>query len=135
MKKTLIILSLVLVSLVSRAQMSSAIAMNDGDTQGDTLTNAATLYHSLKVKESYSSVGFQVVVSKLSGTIAGTSFIQGSLDGTNYVSISDTLALTNVTTNTDIWLEKPSSYLYYRIKTTGSGTMSGRVYGYFLGKK
>ena len=80
---------------------------------------------------SYTNVAFQVVATKISGTVAGTAILQASLDGTNYHSVGvDTLTLTNVATNAHLWSAAPNKYKYWRVKVTGSGTMSASVNGY-----
>ena len=91
----------------------------------DTLSNTDTAYISLpQATGGYYAVGIQAVVSKVSGTVAGTAIIQGSLDGTNYVDIgTDTLTFTNVTTNTKVWAITPSVYQYHRVKFISSGTV------------
>lgn len=90
----------------------------------DTLNDAETAYISLPtLTGGYYSIGIQAVVTKVSGTVGGTAIIQGSLDGTNYVTIgSDTLTLANQATNTFIWSLTPSTYQYHRVKFVSSGT-------------
>lgn len=106
------------------------------DNSTDTVTNAGTVNLDATIKAYNPVVSFQVVATKISGTVAGTAILQASIDGTNYVSIGeDTLTLSNTTTNTHLWVIEPSPYLYYRIKVTGSGTMSARTSGYALPRK
>lgn len=101
----------------------------------DTVTNAGSETATLKVVAPYKVVSIQAVVTKLSGTVAGTVILQASNDGVNYISVgSDTLSNANVTTNTHFWTVEPSKYLYYRLKATGSGTMSAILKGYFIGR-
>lgn len=90
----------------------------------DTVTNAGTSYHDITVSGSYNSGVIQYVGTEISGTTAGTAILYGSVDGTNYVSLLDTLAQTDVTTNTKIWTQTRPIYPYYRVLITGSGTMS-----------
>lgn len=119
----------------------------------DTVTNSGTNSVTLQVQQSYQSLGIQVVVTKLSGTAAGTVTLQGSNDGSNYVTVSTayleaissaapfttsgtaTLSVTNVTTNTKIFVVRGSPYQYYRLSHTGSGTMACTLKGYLLGSK
>jgi ABC-type maltose transport system permease subunit len=91
----------------------------------DTLTNTDTAFISLPTATGgYYAVGIQAVVSKVSGTVAGTAIIQGSLDGTNYVDIgTDTLTFSNVATNTKVWAITPSVYQYHRVRFISSGTV------------
>ena len=103
----------------------------------DTLVNAATVNLNQTVRLSYVNFAFQVVLTKISGTVAGTVILQASLDGTNFVTVpgTDTLTLANVTTNNIIWTLTSTPYLYYRAACTGSGTMSAKCFGYVLPKK
>jgi len=92
-------------------------------TGSDTIANTATVNLLLTVRNFYETGAFQVTNTKLSGTAAGTTKFQGSVDGTNYVTI-DTLLNLDQTTNTKIFTDVPTRYPYYRLTTTGVGTMS-----------
>lgn len=81
------------------------------------------------------AVGIQPVITKVSGTVAGTSILYGSIDGTNYVATGDTLTNTNVSKNTKIIKLSTPVYRKYRIITTGSGTMSATTAAYITGLK
>lgn len=89
----------------------------------DTITNTATVNCDLIVRGSYTTGTFQVINTKLSGTPAGKTYFQASVDGTNFVNI-DSITNVNKTVNTKIWTESPVKYPYYRFSSTGSGTMS-----------
>lgn len=97
-------------------------------TGTDTVVNTATVNIDLKVNNSYESGVYQIVVTKLSGTVAGNAILQASVDGTNYVNI-DTLATTNVATQTKIFTETLVKYPWYRVAYTGTGTMSAIING------
>jgi len=107
----------------------------------DTVSNSATNYVTARVSNYYTSVTIQAVVTKLSGTAAGTVTVQGSNDGTNYETVntsfitSQTLTVTNVTTSTKLFVITGSPYAYYRLSYTGSGTMSCTLKGYLLPNK
>ena len=101
---------------------------------GATLTNTATVNLTYKVKNTTTTAGFQVVNAKTSGTIAGKTYFQGSLDGTNYVNI-DSLTNTDKATNSKLFLQNPVGYPYYRLSWTGSGTMVATSSGYAFIKK
>ena len=92
-------------------------------TGSDTIVNTATVNCDLILRNAYTSGAFQVVNTKVSGTVAGNTLFQGSVDGTNYVTL-DTLVNTDQTTNTKIIVQTPPTYPYYRFKYTGTGTMS-----------
>lgn len=87
------------------------------------VVNTAVDTMSYSMTKGYRLVGIQTVITKVSGTIAGTSILYASINGTNYVATGDTLTNTNVTTNTFL-LTKANPYRYWQIRTTGSGTMS-----------
>lgn len=72
----------------------------------------------------YTNIVIQPVITKVSGTVAGTSVLYYSVNGTNWVSTGDTLTSTNVTTNSAIWLKTANPARYWRILVTGTGTMS-----------
>jgi len=118
----------------------------------DTVDNTGTGYVEMQVKGSYTSVSIQAVSDSISGTAAGTLTLQGSNDGTNFVSVDtsyitviadqspyttgnsgdNTLTVTNVATSTKMFIVTGSPYAYYRLSHTGSGTMSSRLRGYLM---
>lgn len=112
-------------------------------TNGTTVTNSGSGTVVLQVKNQYEVVTIQVVGAKTSGTIGGTITLQGSNDGTNYVTAntsyisggSATLSCSDVAVNTRMFIITGSPYRYYRLSWTGTGTMVGRLYGYVLPQK
>ena len=101
----------------------------------DTVTNTGTKYMYVTTTNAHENVSIQAVVTKTSGTAAGYMYIQGSLDGVNYVgniATTDSAAVSNVTTNTYIFTMSTKAYKYYRLAYTGSGTMVCTLKGYFL---
>ncbi len=129
MKARFFILALfmLVVSIGADAQTRAGVMTNSGDT----IVNTATVNLLFKVTTPNDVASFQVVNTKVSGTVAGNSLFQASNDGTNYVTL-DTLVNTNVTTNTKIFLDAPAKYLWYRVSTTGSGTMAAKTSGYAI---
>lgn len=99
---------------------------------GDTVVNTAVEYVSLPLKDGYDVAVFGVKLTKISGTVAGTSILEQSLDNVNFEAATgtDTLTHSNATTNFKNWTLTNPAFPYYRIKITGSGTMSAKVYGY-----
>lgn len=92
----------------------------------DTLTNVDTSNMVLRIPGAYNEVlTFQLNVRKLSGTTAGTAYVQGSLDGVNYFPLpgSDTLTFAN-SNNYKAWVLAKSQFLWYRVRCIGSGTQS-----------
>lgn len=105
---------------------------------------------SIKLNNSYTSGVIQFTLTKASGTVAGSVYLQGSVDGTQWQNIGDTLTLANNTTNNFFW-ELPGRtrygnggkydgfpvpygipnrlpYLYYRVYIAGTGTWCGTFY-------
>ncbi len=107
----------------------------------DTTTNTATSYVTLPVQNWYNTVTIQSVVTKISGTVAGTVTLQGSIDGTNYVTVNSSYAdvtsysPTDVATSSKLFVVTGSPYRYYRLSYTGAGTMSASHRGYVLPNK
>lgn len=119
MKKILSILMLLTIGL--NAQIVTPMVRSAA-----TLTNAATVTATLQTNAVAENISIQAVVTKSTGTVAGTVSVSASLDGTNYVALpvaTSTLALTDVATNTAIFNYTNNNYLYYRVSFTGSGTM------------
>lgn len=74
-----------------------------------------------------------VTFEKLTGTVAGTATLKGSLNGTDwYTASSTTYTVTDVATQGKSWELTGSPYLYYRVETVGSGTSSYTVKGSVL---
>ncbi len=99
----------------------------------DTLTNVDTSNLVLKVPGSNNILTVQLNVVKLTGTTAGTATLQGSLDGLNYKDIkgADTLTLANAS-QVFHWVQPRSNYLYYKVRTLGTGTQSTQLKAYLL---
>lgn len=120
---------------------STITMLSDISASSDTVTNSASGYVQYQVKNGYSTVSLQVVVSKISGTAGGTVTLQGSNDGVNYVTVdtsysdAQTLSVSNITTNTKIFVVTGSPYSYYRLSYTGTGTMACRLQGYLLANR
>jgi len=121
MKKFILLLFLGVFALSVNAQVVTS--------DPDTITNAGTADAIVKPGGGSVVVGVQVVVTKISGTVAGNCKLFGSIDGLNYVQIetTDSLALTDVATQTYIWQVAPSPYDKLKCTCTGSGTMSAGI--------
>jgi len=107
----------------------------------DTTDNTGVSYVGLGVEKWYERVTIQSVVTKISGTVAGTVTLQGSIDGTNYVTVNSSYAdvtsysPANVATSSKLFVVTGSPYRYYRLSYTGAGTMSASHRGYVLPNK
>jgi hypothetical protein len=122
---------------------AGAVAMTyTGTVTTTTITNTATRYHGYQVRATHKTITIQPVITKVSGTVAGTVTLQGSNDGTNYETVptsyvtkylglsssaSSTFATSNQTTNTCLFVISGSPFEYYRVSYTGSGTMSATM--------
>ncbi len=91
---------------------------------GDTVANAGTVTKTIRVTAGYEGAALQVVLTRLTGTAAGTAQVYGSVDGTNYATIGSAFTLTNVASQTSIFYVTAPLPVYLRIVTTGSGTQS-----------
>lgn len=100
----------------------------------DTNTNAMSGYlYTSKQSGNEGNFSFQYVGTKISGTVAGVVTLEGSLDGINYTRVmSDSLLLTDVTTNTKVWDVTAQKRLYYRTKVTTTGTVSLQNKGFYI---
>jgi len=120
------------------SNMTSTLGLNS-----DTVVNAATEYVSLRVQNWYVTTTIQAVVTKISGTVGGTVTLQGSNDGTNFVTVntsyilggSATLTALNQTTTSRMFVLTGSPYATYRLSYTGTGTMSASIKGFVLTNK
>ena len=107
----------------------------------DTTANTGVSYVGLGLAAWYNTVTIQSVVTKISGTVAGTVTLQGSIDGTNYVTVNSSYAdvtsysPTDVATSSKLFVVTGSPYRYYRLSYTGAGTMSASHRGYVLPNK
>lgn len=115
MKNYLFLLSLFLLSLSICTNAQTRVV-----STADTNTNAASSYIN------YNSVaskvkGFQATVIKVSGTVAGKVYLQGTIDGIAWVTL-DSIALTDVATQTKVFPISSTSYNSYRAHFSTTGT-------------
>lgn len=123
MKKIMILLLFSMAAHFTQAQVAFRYTAAN-PTGAISNTTSDTAYYSLT--KGYKMIGIQPVVTKASGTMAGVLRFYASIDGTNYVTLSDTLALTNVTTNTALfsWAQP---WRYWRIIQSGGTTVTGTL--------
>lgn len=117
----LVIFGLVIFTVQASAQTTSF--SHTTTNPGGAIVNAGTDTMTAALPGYSAATGIQVVVSKISGTVAGISRLYGSIDGLNYVATGDTLTLADQSVNSVIWKKDTPVYVNYRIRTTGSGTM------------
>lgn len=89
------------------------------------ITNTSVDTMNITLSASRQSVAIQPVVTKASGTMAGTITLYYSVNGTNYVATGDTFTLTNVTTNTTVFNLTGKAAKYWRITVGGATTVTG----------
>jgi len=134
MKKifALIVMGILLITSKTKAQTATLLPI----AVGDTLTNTDTLSKVLKFTAGYEGVIIQPVVTKLSGTVAGTAYLYQSTNGTNYGSAIDSLVLANVSTAQSAqWFINAPVNVYYKIEFISSGTQSYLPRFYFIARK
>ena len=115
MKKILVVLMALCTVFVATAQIRTI-------SSRDTNTNAATSY--VNIKSIASKVkSFQATVTKISGTVAGKVYLQGTVDGTAFITI-DSLVLSDQAINSKVFPITSTLYNSYRGQFTSTGTQS-----------
>lgn len=122
MKNILILFLVSFIALAVNAQGTyKGVAQLGTNGDQDTLTNAATVTYALGVNLTKpGDMSFGVNVTKVSGTVAGIIYYQGSVDNTNFVTV-DTDTLTDATNTYHSTLAN-WTWPYARISVVGSGT-------------
>ena len=138
MKKVLIIIGLFSVLALGAKSQTILQDLYSNAASGvkplDTITNTATVtMTSSAVKGSPIGTTVGVVFTKLTGTVAGTATLKGSLNGTDWFTASSTTyTVTDLATQSKSWELTGSPYLYFRVETVGSGTSTYTVKGQVL---
>lgn len=140
MKKLFILIAILSLGLTTFAQKASLYNATNtyslaklvaATATRDTVTNTGTGALYAKIQNGDGYVTIQANVTKVSGTVAGSLTLLGSLDGVAYDSIrteeTRTLlarATLRNTTGTDVysWRLKKSPYLYYKLASSGGTT-------------
>jgi len=131
MKKLLFILALFVGTSVMAQSTYPTINSNKlsnllsyvGHAVTDTITNATAEYQYGTVTGTNTAITVSALLTKGTGTPAGTLYFQGSLDATNWKTIaSDTM--TDTATQSLIYNQAPTYYTYYRVYVAASGTQS-----------
>lgn len=121
MKKFLLLSVFALTVFAAHAQFGKPIKMPLA--VGDTAVNTTAAAKIITTTAGYNAIGIQPVVTKVSGTVAGKAYLLWSLDGTNYIK-TDSITLTNVTTNTAVWAKQTTPAGYYKVQVVGTDTMA-----------
>lgn len=138
MKKLLFLAVLFLIGSATYAQKFEATLVSALGNAVDTVDNTETVYLTLGTAASATAKGYfksGVVVFKaqeISGTGGGTATLQVSANGTDYANVPVDTAYTIVdqtAAQTYAWKIEDWYGKTFRIKVTGSGTMSYKVWG------
>mgnify|MGYP006873468339 CR=1 FL=1 len=140
MKSTKILLPLIailmmLIATPASSQVASVNLVSQYKLTVDTVTNTGTKYLELPASfsgRSYSKTAFITFkADKISGTVGGTAQLEVSANGTDYAPVGTAFTLTDVATQVTPLLTVSTGWYGYkaRIKVTGTGTMSAKIYG------
>jgi len=116
---------LLLFSLTAAISLQAQTAFNQtASNPTGALLNTAVDTMTYTMSKSYGIVSIQPVVTKATGTMAGWAVLDYSVNGTNWYVGTDSLSLTDITTNTIVWT-KNTAARYYRIRVGGATTVTG----------
>lgn len=116
--------------LIASTAMAQSAMTNPNALALDTVTQAAAEGPVITVSGKASSVSFTMLLTKVSGTVAGTVTLQGSnsiAKGYQNVTGSNdqvTFTLTDAT-QTIVLSQSPKRFLFYRVLISPTGTWSG----------
>jgi len=88
------------------------------------ITNTSVDTMTYTLQRSANIVSIQPVVTKATGTMAGWAVLDFSVNGTSWKIGTDTLALTNVASQTTVW-DKTTAARFFRIRVGGATTVTG----------
>lgn len=132
MKKLIFLFALVIgFATFTHAQTATLMPL----IAGDTVVDAGTVNKQFSSTAGYSAVGVQIVITKISGTVAGTTKLQGSLDGSNWEDIGSAFTHTNVASQAKLFTVSGAPYVYIRTTSVGTGTMAAQVRVRYVQKK
>lgn len=138
MKKFLFILFVLSLSVAMNAQNATLMPLAAGDTLAQS-ASSDTVTKVIRATAGYSAIGIQVNMTKLSGTGSGKAYLEGSLDGTNYVLTDSSSAFTDITTNVAQFSKTSAPWTYYRVRVrpmgAATGTQSSIVRVYYVLRK
>lgn len=95
----------------------------------DTLTNTDTITHTAKLLSTVYYGSVQIVCDSLTGAPAGTAYLQGSNNGTNWTTLQ-TLSLNGAGTYDAVWSLNPGVTKYIRVYILGTGTATIKCNAY-----
>ena len=130
MKKFLTLFALMFTIFV----ISDAQSLPMTDT-GDSVVNTGTKTCTFKCAYTPTAVTVQYTLTRASGTVAGKTYLQASIDGVTYQNI-DSFTAINIASNVKIFVvSNPKNYVYYKTSSTGSGTMKAYITARILARK
>lgn len=143
MKKILFLLTLFAAfSFAAKSQAPTPTLVSQYSATVDTVDNTETLYLSLPsttlVKGKFKTVLVVFKSQEISGTGGGTATLEVSANGTDYAAAPGQSAYTIVdqtAAQTTAWKITDWEGAKLRIKVTGAGTMSYKIYGSALFKQ
>lgn len=99
------------------------------DTVDNTEQHVTTPAEGL-IKNWKNGVTVNVITKKISGTVAGTLILQGSMEGTEWTDIGSAASISDASKNYSF--NSTVRWYYYRVSWTGSGTMSASMKTYIF---
>jgi len=132
MKKLFIILAFVTLGVSVNAQREVSL-VSEYSLIIDTLTNTSTIYMTTPnvIKDNYVAA-FSITPTNISGSTAGTAWLQESVNGAGFSKWSTTDTFSIVTVTTKVWKLTDTPSKKYRIMLTGTGTQSTSVLGSYV---
>lgn len=131
MKKILYFLSLfVMITAFTQNVQAQTRMTNPNGYVLDTATNTTAEGPVIQLKGYAATSSFSIVLTKISGTVAGTTQLYGSNDGVTYGPIGSASTNTDVASQTWTFSQSPKAFLYYKVLITGAGTMSASYKAY-----
>jgi len=126
MKKVIFLMLLLVTAFqFTQAQASYSFSQTASNPTG-AITNTSVDTMTYTLSKSYNLISIQPVVTKATGTMAGWAVLDYSVNGTNWYVGTDSLSLSDVTTNTIVWT-KVIAARYLRIRVGGATTVTGTV--------
>ena len=127
-KYILIFIAFLAINFVSKAQNTKTLTVASAS-----ITNTGTGTLTAVASDIYKQISFQVNVTKVSGTVAGKITLLGSLDGVNYRRIGglDSVMLSDQAVNVGFLKVADCPFNYFKLFTTGTGTMVATNAGVF----
>jgi hypothetical protein len=120
MKKILFVLIALIGFTAVNAQRATVMPL----AVGDTIANTGTASKIITITGGYSGAAIQVVLTKISGTGAGTVKLMGSNDNTNFTQIGSSFTITDVASQNTVFYVSAPLPVYVKVLATGSGTES-----------